>query len=85
VCETSLGTQAPAEPELVCRRHDADRGAGHQGEVGDIGKRGAERDHLLHILGPPLRQDFGQESAAAVTDEGYRRVIVFTDLRHAVT
>jgi len=85
VCETSLGTQAPAEPELVCRRHDADRGAGHQGKVGDVRKRGAERDHLLHILGPALRQHLGQESAAAVADESYRCVVVFEDLRHAVT
>jgi hypothetical protein len=85
VSEAALGAKAPAETDLVRRRDHSDGGSGNQRHVGEVGKGGAQRDHLLDALRPALREDLREQSTAAVPDQGDGRAVVLLDLRHAVT
>ncbi|OLC16986.1 MAG: hypothetical protein AUH32_00165 [Actinobacteria bacterium 13_1_40CM_66_12] len=44
-----------------------------------IGEWGAERDHLLDRIGPPLREHLGEQAAAAVPDERDARRVARTN------
>jgi hypothetical protein len=84
VSEAALGAKAPAKADLVRRGHHADRGSSDHRQVGEVGERGSQRDHLLDARGPALRKDLRQQSAAAVSDQGHGGRILFLDLGNAM-
>jgi hypothetical protein len=84
VSEATLSSQAAAETQLVRGRHHADGSASDEGDVGEVRKWRAQGDDLLDALGPALRQHLRQQTAAAVSDERDRRVVVLLDLGHSV-
>jgi hypothetical protein len=53
---------------------------GHQRQVGPIGQRGSQRDHLLDALRPSLRQHLGEQAASAVPNQADARSSFGLDL-----
>jgi len=84
VGEATFGAKSPAETELVGGRDDTDGRSRDHGQVRDVGKRRSQRDDLVDVFGAALREDFGQQSASAVPDEGHRRRVFFMDIANAV-
>jgi len=84
VSEASFGSEPPAKAQLVGGCDHADGGSGEHGQIGDVGKRRSQRDHLLNILWTALREHLGEQPAPAVPDQGNRRTVTLLNLGDAV-
>jgi hypothetical protein len=85
VGETTLGSEAPPETDLVRGGDHADGGSREEGYVGEVGQRGSKGDDLLDAVRPPLREDLRQQPTAAVPDQSHPTSLLLLDFRHAMT
>jgi len=82
--KTPFGVQVPTEGDLVRGLEHTHGVAHHERQVGPVGERGADSDHLLNALRPPLREDLGEQAASAVADDAHPRPSLGLHLDQAV-